>query len=238
MRFRKIKSHDKNCNTSNRGPGLLPGAAIFWDSVFADAHSVDEKAEVCGGSWLALGNVCSNLVEVGLNSGSLESPLDSKGIKPVNPKGNQSWIFIGRTDAEAEAPIFWPLDGKNWLIRKDPAAGKDWRQEEKGTTEDEMVVWHHRLDGHVFEQSLGVGDGQGSLACYSPWGRKELDITEWLNSLVPELFLSHIAWQTTPNSVMYYELIIILAINFIMLMNFMGQEIEQSSGSLFLSHSV
>ena len=111
---------------------------------------------------------------------TLESPLDSK-IKPVNPKGNQSWIFIGRTDAENEAPILWPPDAKNWLTGKDPDAGKDWRQEEKGTTEDEMVGWHHWLDGHESEQALGVGDGQGSLACYSPWGCKELDMTEWLN---------------------------------------------------------
>ena len=82
---------------------------------------------------------------------TLESPLDSKDIKPVNPKGNQSWIFIGRTDAEAEAPIVWPPDAKSWLIWKDPDAEKDWRQEEKGTTEDEMVGWHHRLNGHEFE---------------------------------------------------------------------------------------
>ena len=93
---------------------------------------------------------------------TLESPLDSKELKPVNPKGNQSWIFIGRTDAEAETPILWPPDAKNWLIGKDPDAGKDWGQEEKGTTEDEMVGSHHWLDGHEFEQALGVGDGQGS----------------------------------------------------------------------------
>ena len=96
---------------------------------------------------------------------TLESPLDSKEINPVNPKRSQSWIFIGKTYAEAETPIVWPPDVKNWLIGKDPAAGKDWRQEEKGMTEDEMVGWHHRLDGHEFGQALGVGDGQGSLAC-------------------------------------------------------------------------
>ena len=89
--------------------------------------------------------------------------------------------FIGRTDVEAEAPILWPPDVKNWLLRKDPDAGKDWRQEEKGTTEDEMVGWHHRLDGHEFEQALGVGDGQESLACCSPWGHKDSDMTEQLN---------------------------------------------------------
>ena len=101
---------------------------------------------------------------------SLESPLDSKGIKPVNLKGNQSWIFIGRADAEAETPILWPPNAKNGLIGKDPDAGKDWSQEEKGVTEDEVVGWHHWLDGHEFEQASGVGDGQGSLACCSPWG--------------------------------------------------------------------
>jgi len=109
-----------------------------------------------------------------------KSPLDYKEIKPVNPKGNQSWIFIGRTDAEAETLILWPPDAKNWLIGKDPDAGKDWRQEEKGMTEDEMVGWHHRLDRHEFEQASGVGDGQGSLACCGPWGHKELDTTVYV----------------------------------------------------------
>ena len=94
---------------------------------------------------------------------------------------SQSWIFIGGTDAEAEIPILWPPDVKNWLIWKDPDAGKDWRQEKKGMTEDEMVGWHHQLDGHEFEQAPGVGDGQGSLACCSPWACKESDLTEWLN---------------------------------------------------------
>ena len=101
---------------------------------------------------------------------TLESPLDCKEIQPVNPKGNQSWIFIGRTDAEAETPILWPPDVKNWLIGKDTDAGQDWRQEEKRMPEDEMVGWHHRLDGHEFEHALGVGDGQGSLVCCRSWG--------------------------------------------------------------------
>ena len=109
---------------------------------------------------------------------TLESPLDCKEIQPVSPKGSQSWIFIGRTDAEAS--VVWPPDGKNWLIGKDPDAGKVWRQE-KGMTEDKMVGWHHRLNGHEFEQALGVGDGQGSLACCRPWGCKESGMTEWLN---------------------------------------------------------
>ena len=105
--------------------------------------------------------------------------LDCKEIKPVHPKGNQSWILIGRTDAEAEAPILWPPDAKNWLNRKDPDAGKDWRQE-KGMTENEMVGWHHQLDGPEFEQAPGAGDGQGRLAYCSPWGRKESGTTEQL----------------------------------------------------------
>ena len=112
---------------------------------------------------------------------TLDSPLNWKEIKPVNPKGNQSWIFIGRTDVEAETPILWPPDAKSQLIRKDPDTQKDWGQAEKGTTEDEMAGWHHRLNGHEFEQALGIGDGQGSLGCYSPWGHKESNMTEWLN---------------------------------------------------------
>ena len=110
----------------------------------------------------------------------LLSPLDSKEIQPVHPK-DQSWVFIGGTDAEAETPILWPPDGKSWLIWKDPDAGKDWGQEEKGTTEDEMVGWHHQLNGHGFRWTLGVGDGQEGLACCSSWGLKESDTTEQLN---------------------------------------------------------
>ena len=112
---------------------------------------------------------------------TLESLLDSKEMQPVHSKGNQSWILIGRTDAEAETLILSPHDVKNWLICKDPDAGKDWRWEEKGTTEGEMVGWHHRLNGHEFEQTLGVGDGQRGLACCDSWGHKESDTTEWLN---------------------------------------------------------
>ena len=128
-------------------------------------------------SW-ALKNWCFWTV---LLKKTLESPLDCKEIQPVHPKGNQSWIFIGRTDAEAETPILWLPDVKNWLLRKHPDAGKDLRQEEKGTTEDEMVGWNHWLNGHAFEQALGTGGGQGSLVCWSPWGLKESDMTEWLN---------------------------------------------------------
>ena len=110
----------------------------------------------------------------------LENLLYYKEIKPVNPKGNQPWIFIGRTDAEAETPLLWPPDAKSWLIWKDPDAGKDWRREEKGMTEDEMVGCHHRLNGHEFEQAPGVGDGQGSLAFCSPWGCKSwIRLSDW-----------------------------------------------------------
>ena len=112
----------------------------------------------------------------------LESPLDCKKIKPVNPIGHQPWTFIGRTDAKTVAPILWPPDAKSCLIRKDPDAGRYWRQEEKGMTEDEMVGWHHQLNEHEFEQALGVGDEQGRRACCSSRGCKELDTTEWLNS--------------------------------------------------------
>ena len=105
---------------------------------------------------------------------TLESPLDSKEIKPVNSKGNQPQIFIGRTDAETEIPVLWPPDVKSWLIWKYPDAGKNWRQEEKGMTEDEMVGWHHWLNGHEFEQAVGDGKGQGRLACCSPWGSQRV----------------------------------------------------------------
>ena len=118
---------------------------------------------------------------------TLESPLDSKEIQPVHPKENQSWIFIGRADAEAETPILWPPDAKNWLTVKDPDAGKDWRLE-KGTTEDEMVGWPHWLDGYELEQARGVGAGQGSLVCCSSWCRKESDTTERLNYKILILF--------------------------------------------------
>ena len=113
---------------------------------------------------------------------TLESPLDCKGIKLVNPKENQPWIFTGRIDAEAEAPILWPPDVKSQLIGKDPDAGKDWEQEEKRLMEDEKVGWHHQLNRHEFEQTLGDSEGHGSLAACSPLSCKESDTTEWLNN--------------------------------------------------------
>ena len=111
---------------------------------------------------------------------TLESPLDCKEIQPVHPK-DQSCVFFGRTDAEAETPVLWPPHEKSWLIGKDSDAGRDWGQEEKGTTEDEMAGWHHRLNGDEFEWTPGVGDGQGGLVCCNSWGHKESDMTERLN---------------------------------------------------------
>ena len=140
---------------------------------------------------------------------TLESPLGCKEIQPVHPKGDHSWVFIGRTDAKAETPVLWPPHAKGWLIGKDPGAGRDWGQEEKGTTEDEMAGWHHWLNAHEFEWTLGVSDGQGGLACCDSWGRKELDTTERLNGTelsklkVLNLFLafmcsfSMVAWERT-----------------------------------------
>ena len=110
-----------------------------------------------------------------------ESPMDCKEIQPVHSKGDQSWVFFGRNDAKAETPVLWPPHVKSWLIGKDSDAGRDWGQEEKGTTEDEMAGWHHQLDGHESEWTRGVGDGQGALACCNSWVRKESDMTEWLN---------------------------------------------------------
>ena len=124
---------------------------------------------------------------------TLEGPLDSKGIKPFSPKGNQPWIFT-----EAEAPILWPPDAKNQIIGKDSDAGKNWRQEEKGTTEDDMVGWHHQLNGHEFEQTLGNSKGKGSLVCYSQWGCKESDTTEWL-SLKLKLRGYYAKWNKSGN---------------------------------------
>ena len=126
---------------------------------------------------------------------TLESPLDCKEIQPVHPKRDQSWVFIGRTDVEIETPILWQPDVKSWLIGKDPDAGRDWGQEEKGTTEDEMVGWHHQLNGHEFGWTLGVGDGQGGLVCCISQVCKKLDRTERLN-WTDECFLESLTYYT------------------------------------------
>ena len=154
---------------ANKGPS---SQGYGFSSSYVWMYELDYKE-----SW-ALKNWCFWTVVL---EETLEGPLDYKKIKSVRPKGNQSWIFTGRTDAEAEPPILWPPDGNSRLIGKDSDAGKDWRWKEKGMTEDEMVGWHHGLDGHEFEQALRVGDRQGSLGCCSPWDGKESDRTEHLN---------------------------------------------------------
>ena len=125
---------------------------------------------------------------------------DCKEIQPVHSEGDQSWVFFGRTDAEAETPILWPPHAKSWLIRKDPDAGRDCGQEEKGTTEDEMAGWHHRLDGRAFGWTPGVGDGQGGLACCDSWGCKESDTTERLNWTKSEIYFMVWVCKCEPQS--------------------------------------
>ena len=118
---------------------------------------------------------------------TLESPLDCKEIQQVHSKGDQSWVFFGRNDAKAETPVLWPPHTKSWLMEKDPDAGRDWGQEEKRMTEDEMAAWHHWLNGRESQWTLGVGDGQGGLACCNSWGRKESDTTKrliWSDPLI------------------------------------------------------
>ena len=160
----KQRRYFVNKGPSSQGYGFSSGHVWMWELNYKE-------------SW-AQKNWCFWTVVL---EKTLVNPLDCKEIQPVHPKGNQSWMFIGRTDAEAKTPVLWPSNAKSWLIWKDPDAGKDWGQEEKGTTEDETVGWHHRLDGHEFEQALGDGDGQRSLVCCSPWGQKKADITEQLN---------------------------------------------------------
>ena len=162
---------------------LLNPLALFWIPTSSQSYGFSSSRvwvwELdCKESW-ALKNWCFWTVVL---EKTLESHLDCKEIWPVRPKRNQSWIFIGRTDAKAETAILWPPDVKNGLTGKDLDAGKDWRREEKGTTENAMVRWHHQLNGHELEQAPGVGDRQGSLVCFSPWGRKESsNMTKWLN---------------------------------------------------------
>ena len=158
----KIQVSCSNKGLSSQGYGFSSGHVWMWE--------LDYKE-----SWMSK-NWCFWTVVL---EKTLESPLDFKEIQPVHPKGNQSWIFTGRTDAEAKTPVPWPPDEK-WLIWKDPDAGIDWRRE-KGMTEDEMVGWHHQLNRPEFELAPGVGDGQGSLSCCNQWGHKESDTTGWLN---------------------------------------------------------
>ena len=147
----------------------------------------------CEESWV-LKNWCFWTVMLEM---TIESPLDCKEIQPVHPKGNQSWIYIEKTDAEAETLNLWSSDVEKWLIGKDPGAGRDWGQGEKGTTEDEMVGWHCRLDRHEFEQALGVSDGQGSLVCCSPWGHKEWNVTEcWTDWLTEKSYSQKINFRS------------------------------------------
>ena len=155
---------------------ILPTKVCLVKTMVFSSHHVWMWELDCEESW-APKNWCFWNVVL---EKTLESPLDCKEIQAVHPKGNQSWIFLGRTHAEAETPILWPPDAKSWLIGKVPDTGKDWRREEKGTREDEMVGWHHRLNGHEFEQAPGVSDGQGSLLYCSPWGHKEWT---WLTEL-------------------------------------------------------
>ena len=157
---------------------VLPSQSYGFSSSYAWMWELEYKKSWAPNNWCFQTMVLKK---------TLESPLDCKEIQLVNLKEDQSWQFIGRTDAEAETPIPWPFNVENWLIgkkKKNPDAGKDWRQEEKGTIEDEMVGWHHWLHGYEFEQAVGVGDGQGSLACCSPWGCKKSDTTEQLNKLI------------------------------------------------------
>ena len=161
--IKKHKHYFANKGPSSQGYGFPSGHVWMWELY-------------CKESW-APKNWCFWTVVLK----TLGSPLDCKEIQPVHPKGDQAWVFIGRTDVEAETPILWPPDAKSWLIGKDLDAGKNWGQKEKGTREDEMVGWHHRLNGHGFEQTPGVGNGQGGLVRCGSWGRKESDMTQQLN---------------------------------------------------------
>ena len=151
-------------------------AMKWWDCGFSSGHVWMWELD-CEESWVLKNwGFWTVMLEK-----TLESSLDCKEIQSVHSKGDQSWVFFGRNDTKAETPVLWPLDVKSWLIGKDSDAGRDWGQEEKGTTEDEMAGWHHRVDGREFEWTPGVGDGQGGLACCNSWGRKESDTTEQLN---------------------------------------------------------
>ena len=164
LHIKKQRHYFVNKGPSSQGYSFSSGHLWMWKLDYRE-------------SW-ALKNWCFWTVVL---EKTLESPLDYKAIQPVHPKGDQSWVFIGRTDVEAGSPIPWTPHVKSWLSWKDLDAGKDWGQEEKGTTEDEMVQWHHQLNGHGFGWTLGVDDGQEGLACCGSWGHKVRDTTKWLN---------------------------------------------------------
>ena len=191
--IKKQRHYFANKGLSIQGYGFSSGRVWMWELYYKE-------------SW-APKNWCFWTVVL---EKTLESPLGCKEIQPVYPKGDQSWIFIGRTDVEAETPILWPPDAKSWLIGKDPDAGKDWGHEEKGTTKDEIVGWHHRLDGHGFGWTLGVGDGQGGLVCCGSWGRKESDMTDRteLKQLIPSrltAYRGHIGSDKDPRRYEHHE---------------------------------
>ena len=172
---------------SSQGYGFSSGHVRMWELAYKESRAPK--------------NWCFWIVAL---EKTPESPLACKEIQSVRPKGDQSWVFIGRTDAAAETPILWPPHTKSWLIGKDPDAGKDWKQEEKGTTKDEMVGWHHQLSGHGFGGTPGVGDGQGGLVCCCSWGCKWSDRTERLNwtewktneTYIPLLFTErYVSWK-------------------------------------------
>ena len=176
--IKKQRHYFANKGLSSQGYGFSSGHVWMWELNYKE-------------SWVPE-NCCFWTMVL---KKTLENPLDCNETQPVHPKGDQSWVLIGRTDVEAETPILCPPDAKSWLIGKDPDAGKDWAQEEKGTTEDEMVGWHHLLNGHGFGWTPEVGDGQGGLACCSSWGHKESDMTEQLNWTEPYVF-SGLIWKS------------------------------------------
>ena len=172
--IKKQRHYFVNKGLTSQGYGFFSGHVWMWE--------LDYEESWAQKNWFVWTVVLEK---------TFESPMDCKEIQPVHPKEDQSWVLTARTDFEAETPILWPPDAKSWLIWKDPDAGKDWGQEEKGRTENEMVGWHHRLNGHGFGWTLGVGDGQGGLAQCSPWGCKELDTTEQLNWTELMCFIIH-----------------------------------------------
>ena len=180
--IRKQRHHFVNKGPSSQCYGFSSGHVWMWE--------LDYKE-----SWV-LKNECFWTVVL---EKTLESPLDCKEIQPVHAKGDQSWVFIGRTDVEAKTQILWPPDGKSWLLWKDPDAGKDWGHEEKGTTEDEMVGWQHQLNGHGFGWTPWVGDGEGGLACCGSWCCKESDPTESELAFMKSKWSSSIIFKFAPN---------------------------------------